>query len=123
MAVKDWFTTFFSWMTSGFEKLGNAINTSVNAIKNVFGVDDTGESKNSRDAFANSTKRLSSFGSISTTPLISGASSRNVTQSITQDTKIIVQDSGSPIATAKAIYNEQNRVNSDLIRNSAGAVR
>ena len=66
---------------------------------------------------------LSNIGSLGGTSLMSDAISRNITQSINQNTNINVQDSGSPVATAKAIYNEQNRVNSDLIRNFAGAVR
>jgi len=121
--VQAWFKEFFDWMLTGFKKLGDVINTAVNAVKGKFGVDDTGDAKLSRDAFAQSTRKLSSFGSIGSQGLMSSGASKNVTQSINQETKITVQGAESPNATAKAIATEQTRVNADMTRNFAGAVR
>jgi len=122
-AVKEWFKGFFSWMTTGFEKLGSVISKAVEAVKGKFNVDDTGEAKLSRDAFAQSTRKLSSFGSVGGQNLMSGGATKNFTQSINQETKITIDGSRSPEATAKAIYNEQARVNADMTRNFAGAIR
>jgi putative Mn2+ efflux pump MntP len=118
--VKDWFAPFFTWMTAGFQKLGDVISRVVDNVKIKFDVDDTGAAKISRDAFAGSTRRLTSFGS---TPLLQGGSSSSVNQSVNQDVKITVNGSNSPQETAKAIYKEQSRLNADLTRNFAGAVR
>jgi hypothetical protein len=117
--VKDWFTPFFDWMIEGFRKIGSVIDKVVNTVKVKFDVDDTGLAKASRDAFAQSTRRLSTFGSV---PLTQGNSS-SVKQSVNQDIKITVNGADSPEATGRAIYNEQSRINADLTRNFAGAVR
>lgn len=121
--VKDWFAPFFNWMYTGFEKIAGIVNGVVDAVKGTFGVDDTGDAKNARDNFAQSTRRLSSFGSIGSTPLTSGVSNSSVKQSINQDVKITVNGANSPEETGRIIYDEQSRINADLIRNSAGVVR
>ena len=44
-------------------------------------------------------------------------------QTVSQNTEIIVQGSSDPQATARAVAGQQNRVNADMARNLAGAVR
>lgn len=44
-------------------------------------------------------------------------------QSVSQQTQIVVQGSGNPDATARAVAGQQNRVNADMARNMKGAAR
>lgn len=44
-------------------------------------------------------------------------------QNINQQTQIVVQGSGNPDATARAVAGQQNRVNADMARNMRGAAR
>ena len=44
-------------------------------------------------------------------------------QSVNQQTKIIVQGAGNPEATARAVTAQQSRVNADMVRNMQGAAR
>lgn len=44
-------------------------------------------------------------------------------QNVSQQTQIVVQGSGNPDATARAVAGQQNRVNADMARNMKGAAR
>lgn len=44
-------------------------------------------------------------------------------QNVNQQTQIVVQGSGNPDATARAVAGQQNRVNADMARNMKGAAR
>lgn len=97
--VKQWFSSFFDWLLSGFNKIAEWGGK----IKGFFG----GES--SAPALAPSPQAQAAM---------SGGG-----QNVNQQTQIVVQGSGDPQATARAVSGQQNRVNADMARNMRGAAR
>lgn len=62
------------------------------------------------------------FGGEEKKPLGSTGSA-GASQNVNQQTQIVIQGSGDPSATARAVVTEQNKVNFNMVRNMKGAAR
>ena len=98
--VKAWFASFFDWLLAGFNKIAEWGGK----IAGVFGFGGNGA-----PASAPSPQAQVALGGNG--------------QNVNQQTQIVVQGSGDPNATARAVAGEQNRVNADMARNMRGAAR
>lgn len=97
--VKEWFASFFDWMSAGFSKIAEWGGK----VAGMFG-----------------------FGggapASAPSPQAQAAVAGNG-QNVNQQTQIVVQGSSDPAATARAVSGEQGRVNADMARNMRGAAR
>lgn len=97
--VKEWFSSFFDWMSAGFSKIAEWGGK----VAGMFG-----------------------FGggapASAPSPQAQAAVAGNG-QNVNQQTQIVVQGSSDPAATARAVSGEQGRVNADMARNMRGAAR
>jgi hypothetical protein len=93
--VKKWFSSFFDWLFAGFSEMAEW-----GGILGFGG---------GAPASAPSPQAQSAMGG-------SG-------QNVSQQTQIVVQGSGDPAATARAVSGQQDRVNADMTRNLRGAAR
>lgn len=100
--VKQWFMSFFDWILGKFEKVAKIAGMISGAVKGIF----------------------SGNANVSLTPSPQAAAAiTGGSQSVSQQTQIIVQGAGTPEATARAVAGQQNRVNADMTRNLKGATR
>lgn len=97
--VKEWFSSFFDWMSAGFSKIAEWGGK----VAGMFGMG------GGAPASAPSPQAQAAM---------SGGG-----QNVNQQTQIVVQGSGDPQATARAVSGQQNRVNADMARNMRGAAR
>lgn len=97
--VKEWFTGFFDWIMGKFATMAEWGGK----IAGFFGGG-------------------SSQGALTPTPQAAAAVTGGG-QNVNQQTQIVVQGSGDPNATAKAVAGQQGRVNADMARNMKGAAR
>lgn len=109
--VKGWFSGFFDWILAGFNK----VKEIGGAIAEFFGF---GGSQNAAKATGANTGAPSLAPSPQAAAAVTGGN-----QNVNQQTQIVVQGSGSPDATARAVAGQQNRVNADMARNMRGAAR
>ena len=109
--VKGWFSGFFDWILAGFNK----VKEIGGAIAEFFGF---GGSQNAAKATGATTGAPSLAPSPQAAAAVTGGN-----QNVNQQTQIVVQGSGSPDATARAVAGQQNRVNADMARNMRGAAR
>lgn len=98
--VKAWFASFFDWLVQGFNKIAEWGGK----VAGVFGF-----GGGSAPASAPSPQAQAALGGNG--------------QNVNQQTQIVVQGSGDPSATARAVAGEQSRVNADMARNMRGAAR
>jgi hypothetical protein len=97
--VKEWFASFFDWMSAGFSKIAEWGGK----VAGMFG-------------FGGGTPASAP------SPQAQAAVAGNG-QNVNQQTQIVVQGSSDPAATARAVSGEQGRVNADMARNMRGAAR
>lgn len=97
--VKEWFASFFDWMSAGFSKIAEWGGK----VAGMFG-------------FGGGTPASAP------SPQAQAAVAGNG-QNVNQQTQIVVQGSTDPAATARAVSGEQGRVNADMARNMRGAAR
>lgn len=97
--VKEWFSSFFDWMSAGFSKIAEWGGK----VAGMFG-------------FGGGTPASAP------SPQAQAAVAGNG-QNVNQQTQIVVQGSSDPAATARAVSGEQGRVNADMARNMRGAAR
>lgn len=103
-SVKTWFTGFFDFLSSGFDKIKSIAGT----VAGLFGSAGGAESA-PRPALA-------------PTPQAAAAMTGG-SQSVSQQTQIVVQGASNPDATARAVSGQQSRVNADMARNMKGVTR
>lgn len=97
--VKEWFASFFDWMSAGFSKIAEWGGK----VAGMFGFG------GGAPASAPSPQAQAAVGGNG--------------QNVNQQTQIVVQGSSDPAATARAVSGEQGRVNADMARNMRGAAR
>jgi hypothetical protein len=97
--VKEWFSGFFDWLFAGFNKMAEWGGKVAGILGFGGGAPASAPSPQAQAAV--------------------GGSGQNVSQ----QTQIVVQGSGDPAATARAVSGQQNRVNADMTRNMRGAAR
>jgi len=97
--VKEWFASFFDWMSAGFSKIAEWGGK----VAGMFGFG------GGTPASAPSPQAQAAIGGNG--------------QNVNQQTQIVVQGSSDPAATARAVSGEQGRVNADMARNMRGAAR
>ena len=126
--VKDWFMGFFNWILEKFETIKNiagavtgfassATEKASSAVSNAWGSAKGFFGGDSKDGAAN-TRPPSLAPSPQAAAAVTGGN-----QNVNQQTQIVVQGSGNPDATARAVAGQQNRVNADMARNMKGAAR
>ncbi len=93
-----------SLLTGGWSSAWTAVKSMIGSIGGMF----SGGSNSARG--------------LSVTPQ-SAAAMTSGGQNVNQQTQIVVQGSGDPAATARAVSGQQNRVNADMTRNMRGAAR
>lgn len=97
-SIKEWFSSFFTWIGDKFKALGKWVGIFTGGGETDINVNKT----------------------LTTAPLGSGG---GAAQTVSQKTEINIQTSSDPQAIASATSNAQSRVNQDLARNLKGAAR
>ena len=97
--VKRWFSSFFDWLLAGFSKVADWGGKVAGMFGFGGGAPASAPSPQARAAVAGNG------------------------QNVNQQTRIVVQGSSDPAATARAVSGEQGRVNADMARNMRGAAR
>lgn len=128
------FTTMFAsvdllvkLLTGDFKGAWRAVGEIVDANISIFkSALDT--IKNLGGAVGNFAGAVSSFFRGGETPKLTpapqaAATLTGGTQTVSQQTQIVVQGAGNPDSTARAVAGQQNRVNADMARNMKGAAR
>lgn len=111
--VKDWFTGFFDWIMSKFQTVAEWGGK----IAGFFG---GGGSENAAKTTAPTANGAAP--ALAPNPQAQAAMAGGG-QNVNQQTQIVVQGSGDPQATARAVAGQQGRVNADMARNMRGAAR
>lgn len=104
--VKEQFRAAFAWIQSIIDSVMGNVKSAVNWVKN---------------AASSASDLLPFSGAPALAP--SASSVGGGSQTVSQQTQIIVQGSNNPDATAAAVAKKQSTVNGDMVRNMKGAVR
>lgn len=109
--------------SSAWRAVGELVNSIVGIFQNAWGVlESIGKSIGNFAGAAVSVFGGGKAPALAPSPQAAAAMAGSQ-QNVSQSTQIVVQGSGDPQTTAKAVAGEQNRVNADMARNMRGAAR